>query len=107
MFKLNTTRTYKQPVNLTVVDEAGKDVKGTFTAVFKILPNNETRELLDDATLLDRVLVSVSDIEVPDETGKPLEGEALRDAVRNDPAASFALITAYQDSIIKKNRRRN
>lgn len=107
MFKLNTNRTYKQSVHLTLVDEAGKDVKGTFTAVFKVMPNNETRELLDDATLLDRVLVTVSDIEVPDETGKPLEGEALRDAVKNDPAAAFALITAYQDSIIKKNRRRN
>lgn len=107
MFKLNTNRTYKQSVSLTIVDEQGKDQKGSFTAVFKVMPNNETRELLDDATLLERVLVSVSDIEVPDETGKPLEGEALRDAVRNDPAASFALITAYQDSIIKKNRRRN
>jgi len=107
VFKLNTNRTYKQPVHLTLVDENGKDEKGTFSAIFRVMPNPETRELLDDATLLDRVLVSVSDIEVPDENGKPLEGEALRDAVRNDPAAAFALINAYQDSIIKKNRRRN
>lgn len=107
MFKLNTKRTYKQSVPLTLVDESGKDQKGTFSATFRVTPNNETRELLDDATLLDRVLVSVSDIEVPDDEGKPLEGEELLSAVKNDPAAAFALINAYQDSIIKKNRRRN
>lgn len=107
MFKLNTKRTYTQPVSLTIVDENGKDHKGTFTANFKVTPNSETREFLDDATLLDRVLVSVSDIEVPGEDGKPLEGEELLIAVKNDPAAAFALINAYQDSIIKKNRRRN
>ncbi|SDJ24122.1 hypothetical protein SAMN04487867_12965 [Vreelandella titanicae] len=107
MFKLNTNRTFKQPVNLTIVDENGKDQKGSFTANFKILPHSEAIDLPDDIRLLDRVLVSVEGIEVPGEDGQPLTGDELLYALKNDPSASVALANAYQRSIIKKNLPRN
>ena len=107
MFKLNTNRTFKQPVNLTIVDENGKDVKGSFTASFKILPHSEALELPDDTKLLDRVLVSVEGIEVPGEDGQPLTGDELLEALKNDPSASVAMSNAYQRSIVKKNLPRN
>ncbi|MBZ9574419.1 hypothetical protein [Modicisalibacter sp. MOD 31.J] len=107
MFTLNTQRTYRQPVNLTVYDERGKEKTGSFTATFKVMPHDQLREQPDGVTLLDAVLVSVSDIEVPGPDGKALEGEELLEAVKNDPAASVALVTAYQNSIAKKNRPRS
>lgn len=107
MFQLNTNRTYQHPVSLTIYDEAGKEKTGTFQATFRVVPNNEMRAMGDDVSLLDAVLVKVSDIEVPGPDGEPLAGDALLEAVKEDPAASLALINAYQQSIAKKNRPRN
>ncbi|WIX31251.1 hypothetical protein QO259_10430 [Salinicola sp. JS01] len=106
MFKLNTKRSYQQPVSLTIYDEQGKEQTGRFTATFKVMPYDQVKEQPEDVTLLDAVLVSVSDIEVPGENGEMLTGGALLDAVKNDPAASVALISAYHESITKKNRPR-
>lgn len=106
MFKLNTQRTYQQPVSLTVYDESGKEQTGKFRATFRVLPHDEARSMPADVALLDAVLVDVSEIEVSGADGQPLTGEALLDAVKNDPSASTALIAAYQDSIVKKNRPR-
>ncbi|WP_110678836.1 hypothetical protein [Salinicola sp. RZ23] len=106
MFTLNPKRTYQQPVVVTLYDEQGKEQSGRFTATFKVLPHDEAQHLPEETKLLDAVLVGVSDIEVPGEHGEPLAGEALLEAVKNDPAASVALISAYHDSITKKNRPR-
>jgi len=106
VFKLNTNRTYSYPVALTVYDEAGKEHSGKFTATFKVMPQNQLREMPADTLLLDQVLVGASGIEVPGEGGKPLEGDELLHALKNVPAASTALITAYQESVSKKNRPR-
>lgn len=106
MFTLNTNRTYQYPVKMTVFDEAGKEVSGSFKATFKVVPGDQMREMREDVTLLDAVLVGVSEIEVAGPEGKPLEGDALLAALKHDPAASVALIAAYQESITKKNRPR-
>ncbi|WKD29540.1 hypothetical protein NDQ72_06245 [Halomonas sp. KG2] len=106
MFKLNTTRSYSFPVSLTVYDETGKEQTGKFTATFKVVAQDKLRDMPADTLLLDQVLVGVKGIEVPGEGGKPLEGEELLHALKNDPAASTALITAYQESVSKKNRGR-
>lgn len=100
-FVLNTERTYKHPVKVVVYDEQGKEQTGTFTATFKVLPHDENRE----GKLLDYVLVDVEGIQVPGADGKPLTGDALLDAVKRDPAASVALVAAYNESITKKNLR--
>lgn len=105
MFVLNTHRTYKQPVTVTTYDENGREQTGKFTATFKVLPHDQARES-GDARLLDLVLMDVEDVQVADESGQPLTGDALLDALKNDPAASSALIASYNDSIVKKNRSR-
>lgn len=106
MFKLNTNRSYTYPVSLTIYDEEGKEQTGKFTAKFKALPQDKLREMPADSLLLDHVLLGVSGLEVAGEDGQPLQGEQLLHAVKNDPAASTALITAYQESVSKKNRPR-
>ncbi|MAD44328.1 MAG: hypothetical protein CMH98_04925 [Oceanospirillaceae bacterium] len=106
-FVLNTQRTFKQPVPIVVHDEDGNEVKGGFSAVFKILPNDELKAVMaenDDTRLIDLVLVEVSGIEVPGKDGQMLTGDELLNAVKNDPAANVAMIAAYQGAIAKKNQ---
>ncbi len=106
MFKLNTRRTFKYPVQVTVFD-GENEVSGKFTAEFKVLPTTELSAPENEGKrLLDLVLVNVHDVEVPGDDGQPLQGEALTEALKADPATSNALISAYQESITKKNRPR-
>jgi hypothetical protein len=110
MFKLNPTRTYKYPVSMTVYDESGTEHQGKFQALFKVLPNSTLRNPTPDVAdrpLLDLVLVGAEDIEVAGPDGEPLEGAALLEALKDDPAASMALISAYSESIAKKPQRRS
>ncbi|TVU88313.1 hypothetical protein [Vreelandella titanicae] len=106
MFTVNTTRTYKYPVSLTVYDENGKENSGKFKATFKVKPQDELRNMPADTLLLDEVLKGVEDICLTDDDGKTLEGDDLLSAAKNDPAISTALISAYQESVSKKNRPR-
>lgn len=107
MFKLNTQRTYKYPVSVTVYDEDGAEHTGAFKATFKVLGNGAMRDpAAMDTPMLDLVLVGVEGIEVPGEDGQALQGKALLDALKDDPAVSMALVAAYQESIGKKNRAR-
>lgn len=106
MFKLNTKRTYNYPVSVNIFD-GEKEQTGKFTAVFKVAP---TSALLDPENegkrLLDIVLVGVEGVEVAGEDGKPLQGEELLTALKDDPATANAIVAAYQESITKKNRPR-
>lgn len=99
MFKLNIARTYPCPVSVTVVGEDGTDVTGKFTAVFKVLP----RQKDVPANLLDHILVGLEGIELTGEDGAVLAGDAALDAAKTDPAVSMALLTAYTESVLKKN----
>lgn len=103
MFKLNTQRTYRYPVTITVFDEAGKEHTGKFSATFRATGAAEL-QARGDEPLLDLVLVDVHELAIDGADGKPLEGEALLAAAKADPACSTALIAAYQESIVKKNR---
>lgn len=106
MFKLNTQRTYKYPVSVTIFDR-DQEQTGTFTAVYKVVPNSVLKDPENaDKRLLDLVLVGVEGVEVDGEDGKPLQGDALLQALKDDPATSVALVNAYQESITKKNRPR-
>ena len=106
MFTVNTGRTYKYPVPLTVYDENGKENSGKFKATFKIKSQDELRNMPADTLLLDEVLKGIEDICLTDDEGKVLEGDDLLHAAINDPAISTALLTAYQESVTKKNRGR-
>ena len=104
MFKLNIKRTYQYPVAVTVLD-GNQEQTGEFTATFRVVSNDELRSPENaKKTLLDMVLVSVEGIEVDGADGQPLTGEALLNAVKADPATATALVTAYQESVTKKNR---
>lgn len=106
MFKINTQRCYQYPVSVTIFD-GEKEVTGKFTATFKVQPNSALRNPDNtDKTLLDLVLVNVEGVEVPGEDGKPLQGEALVNALKDDPSVNMAIVAAYQESITKKNRPR-
>ena|SRR5690554_1298293 len=106
MFKLNTERTYKYPVTVTVYN-GDKEQSGTFRAEYRVVPTTElTNSSNRDKRLLDLVLVNVEDIEVTGKDGKVLQGDELLDAMKADPATSLALVNAYQESITKKNRPR-
>ena len=106
MFTVNTKRTYKYPVSLTVYDEHGKEISGKFKATFKAMPQNELRDLPVDTLLLDHVLVGVDEICITDDEGKELAGDDKLQAAKNDPAISTALVNAYHESVSKKNRPR-
>lgn len=107
MLKLNVNRTFPAPVTVHLVGEDGQPDKGQFNAVFKVLSSDQaTDEANSDKRLLDLVLVSVSDIELSDAEDKVLEGAALLEAVKADPALSTALIATYNESLTKKNLRR-
>lgn len=99
MFKLNVQRTYPCPVSVTIVGEDGKDVIGKFTAIFKVLP----RQKEVPVNLLDEVLIGLEGIELSDGEGNVLEGTDALDAAKLDPAVSVALLTAYTESVLKKN----
>lgn len=106
MFTLNTRRTFKYPVQVTIFD-GEKEVTGKFTGEFKVMPNTELSKPENEGKrLLDLVFVNAYDIEVAGDDGRPLQGEALLEALKADPATSNALISAYQESITKKNRPR-
>lgn len=106
MFKLNTARCYQYPVSVTIFD-GGKEQTGSFTATFKVLPNSALRDDKNaDKSLLDLVLVGVEGVEVLGDDGKPLQGEALTRAMKDDPSVSVAMVAAYQESVTKKNRPR-
>ncbi len=99
MFKASTTRIFPYPVTVYTRDAEGKEVSGTFTAKFRILPSSQK----PDQKLLERVLVGVSDLELSDEAGTALsESETLK-AAKQDPEISLALVTAYNEAIGKKN----
>ncbi|WP_164084941.1 hypothetical protein [Pseudazoarcus pumilus] len=102
MFKLNRNRTYRYPVTV-VVHEGEKEHKGQFHATFRAAGSDELRDRGEER-LLDVVLVGVEGIEIDGEDGAPLAGADLLEAVKADPAVSAALIAAYHDSIVKKNR---
>jgi hypothetical protein len=106
MFKLNPRRSFRCPVNVTVL-EGDKEQTGSFTAEFQVTPTTAFTDSANrDKRLLDLVLIGVEGVEVDGEDGKPLQGDDLLNALKADPATSLALVNAYQEGITKKNRPR-
>ena len=103
--KLNTTRTFKQTVNLRFLDEEGKIKTGTFTATFRNLLLKK-EEVESQESLLDRVLVSIHGLELEDENGNILEGEDLITVAKMDMDIAEALVEAFNAAIEKKRVKR-
>lgn len=105
MLKLNVERSFPCQVPVEFLDEKGGTVKGEFCAKFRIMSQAEVRGD-DEARLLDKVLLGVSDIELCGTDGKPLTGEALLSAVKDDPTLGSACVQTYLDVALKKPTRR-
>ncbi|NVE91541.1 hypothetical protein [Vreelandella titanicae] len=106
MFTVNVNRSYQYPVSLTIYDDEGKEITGKFTALFKVVPQDQLNALPEGTLLLDQVLTGVKGLGLTGEDGKTLEGDELLHAAKNDPAISTALLGAFNTSISKKNRPR-
>lgn len=100
MFKLNTQRSFKCPVPMTLLDESGNELSGEFSALFRVMDKDEMAEK-PTALLLDEVLLEVSDLELY-RGNEQLEGEALFKAAKADPGVSAALVNAYWSNLVKK-----
>lgn len=107
MFKLNASRTYKYPVHVVIYDEDGGEQRGKFTGIFRVINNSELKEMPGDEMVLKRSLVGVEGLEILGPDGQALSGQDLVDAVIDDPRTNAATLTAYLESIAKKNRARN
>lgn len=57
MFKIDVSKTYKYPVNVTMLNEKGKASKMSFTALFNRLPQSD----------IDRLFAQIGDESVSDE----------------------------------------
>lgn len=77
MFKLTDQATVKWPVRVQIPRDGGRSTQATFSAEFRLLPQEEVQRLVDagaentDNTLLREAVVDWAD--VADESGEPLE----------------------------------
>lgn len=107
--KLNTHRTFNAPCTVHFQDDNGKPASGSFGATFKVAALDALRDDANtDKSLLDLVLVGVNEdeLDLADENGQRLTGDALLKAVKVDPAISMALVSTYNEQITKKNLKR-
>lgn len=105
MLKRNIERQFTIPVVIDCLDEDGSTSRGEFNATFRMMSQAEVRRD-DEARLLDKVLIRVSDLELTGIDGKPLSGQALLEAVKDDPELGSALVQTYLDNVVKKPTRR-
>lgn len=98
--KLSTERTFKYPVNVEVRVDS-KIVKGSFTGVFRALKGSDIDG--DEKRLIDAILVGVEGLDLEDEAGNRLEGEALLEAVKDDTELVAAIVKAYGEAMEKKD----
>lgn len=105
MFKIAQDPSYEWPVNVFIPRDGGKFVKGTFTAEFKALPQDEIDSILRDArdgvTDADFCVQSLVGWKgVQDEDGSELRfSEEAKAKLLNIPYARHALVTAFFESI--------
>ena len=99
--KINVHRTFREPVTVQL-DDDGKTVKGTFHAVFRILPTDEM-DALRDLPALEPVLVRVEGLTLLDDDGNELTGDAHTQAARLDPVLALAMQRVYREAIRKKS----
>ncbi|OPX57072.1 hypothetical protein SAMN02745127_02067 [Oceanospirillum multiglobuliferum] len=103
--RLNTHRTFPAQVIVDFLDDAGKVQKGTFGAVFKVMP---TTELMDESNsekrMLDLVLVSINDdeLELVGADSEVLKAGKLLEAAKADPTLANAMLEAYNQGLAKK-----
>lgn len=110
MFKINSERTFKREVTVFIPNNEGKHTKGTFSATYRLLPQDELDKILtgdledEDSGFLDEILVAVEGI--ADQDGNELSNSEALAGVKNDVCARVALVKEYFEAIQKKQSRR-
>lgn len=105
MLKRNIERRFTIPIQIDCLEEDGRTTRGEFRASFRMMSQAEIRGD-EEARLLDKVLLDVSDLELCGTDGKPLSGKDLLQAVKDDPELGSALVNAYLENVVKKPTRR-
>jgi len=106
MFKIDTSETYKHPVNVRMIDTNGKQIKQSFTAVFHRLPQHQIDDLskavsdgsINDDQFVDEILAGWEG--VVDQNG---DAVAFNDVTKSmildiNPVRS-CIINAWGDSL--------
>ncbi len=111
-FVLDLSPTYRYPVVVRFLDEAGKRVERTFHAHFRRLKRSEVRELLaraekgevEDRELLARILADWEGIE--DAAGKPIPctPETIAE-IAEIPEVAAAIAAAWAESLTEGARK--
>lgn len=105
--RLNTERSFWTPVPLAWLDPDGKQQEGSFRAKFRVMSGDELEaEDNQDKRLVDLVLLDLDELELVGDGGELLEGEALLEAAKMDPAIGAALLETYREANRKKPRRK-
>jgi hypothetical protein len=99
MFKLNSQPTFKTTVTVSTptLQGDGEEDVGSFEATFKILAEGDVN--LKKQHFLDVALVDIDGVEIPD----GLDKDAVIKQMRTLPHTRSALMSAYNNAVIKKN----
>ncbi len=103
MFKITKDRTFEREVTVVTPTDNGFTT-GAFTAVFRVLPDEQLAESRTDAETARSVTVSVSN--VGDADGNALDPDEALEAVLSDPCAITAITVLYFNEIKTKNLKR-
>lgn len=105
MFKISQKPTYKWPVTVSIPDDGGKFTKGTFTAEFKALSQDEIDTIIkagrdgdETSDILHEALIGWSAVQDADGSDLPYSEEAKAKLLRM-AYVRFALLDAFFNSI--------
>lgn len=100
-FKLAQSETYQQRIDVQIVGETGKVEKHDFKAIFKRCTNQELEDLRQKTgkEVLKEVVTGWTGVTDEDGAAVPFTEENF-DALMQIPAASFALVKGFWDSIV-------
>lgn len=100
-FKIAQSETYQQKIEVQLVGESGKVEKHDFKVTFKRCTNDRLEELRGKTgkEVLQEVITGWSGVTDDDGAAVPFNEENF-DALLQIPAASFALVKGFWESIV-------
>lgn len=98
--KIKRKRTFLAPVEVVLYDDCGKESKGSFKVLYRIIPTNKIgEEAKKRGGYIQAIVAKVHGLEI-----EGIEDEKeLIDFIANDGALATAVDTTYKEYTIKKN----
>lgn len=111
MFIIDQSETYKWPITVKTLDEAGKTKTQTFTAIFKRLPQTRLEEIgkaqgLSDRELCKEILLGWEDVTDAAGAALPFTTSTL-DRLLDSAGIASLLVTEFIQSITGGAARKN